>query len=57
MNNNHSIVLDELLYYLSHLGKMSWVKFKQGIECLNRDNKNPKSDSFYLKSLGHSWTS
>lgn len=52
MDKNHSIILDKLLYYLSHLGKMSWVKFKQGIECLNRDNKNPKSDSFYLKSLG-----
>ncbi len=51
MRQNRTRFLDELLYYLSHLGKMPWVKFKQGIECLNRDNKNPQSDSFYLKSL------
>lgn len=51
MRQNRARFLDELLYYLSHLDKMPWVKFKQGIECLNRDNKNPKSDSFYLKSL------
>ena len=52
MRQNRTRFLDEVLYYLSHLGKMPWVKFKQGIECLNRNNKNPKSDSFYLKSLG-----
>lgn len=52
MSQKHTNFLDELLYYLSHLGKMRWEKFKHGIECLNRDNKNPKSDSFYLKSLG-----
>ena len=56
MNQNHSNFLDELLYYLSHLGKMPWVKFKQGFECLNRDNKAPNSNSYYLKSfisVGH----
>ena len=56
MGQNHSNFLDELLYYLSHHhpshpGKMRWVKFKQGIECLNRDDQDPKSDSYYLKSL------
>ena len=51
MSQNHSNFLDELLYYLSHLGKMPWVKFKQGLECLNRDNKAPNSNSYYLKSL------
>ena len=56
MNQNHSNFLDELLYYLSHLGKMRWEKFKQGFECLNRDNKNPKGASYYLRpltSVGH----
>ena len=51
MSQNHSNFLDELLYYLSHLGKMPWVKFKQGIGCLKIDNQNSKTDSFYLKSL------
>ena len=51
MNQNHSNFLDELLYYLSHLGRMPWVKFKQGLECLNREDKDPKSNSYYLKSL------
>ena len=51
MGQNHSDFLDELLYYLSHLGKMRWEKFKQGIECLNRDDQNPKSASYYLKAL------
>ena len=56
MSQNHPNYLDELLYYLSHLGKIRWVKFKQGIECLNRDDQNPNSDSYYLKSftsVGH----
>lgn len=56
MSQNHSNFLDELLYYLSHHhplhpGKMRWDKFKQGIECLNRDSKDLKSASYYLKSL------
>ena len=56
MSQIHSNFLDELLYYLSHYhpshpGKIRWVKFKQGIECLNRDDQNSKSDSYYLKSL------
>lgn len=51
MNQYNSKFLNELLYYLSHFGKMRWIKFKQGIECLNRNNKDPKSDSYYLKSL------
>ena len=51
MRQNHSNFLDELLYYLSHLGKMPWVKFKQGIRCLKIDDQNSKTDSFYLKSL------
>lgn len=51
MSQNHLNPLDGLLYYLSHLGKMRWIKFKQGYECLNRDNKNSKSDFNYLKSL------
>ena len=56
MNQNHSNFLDELLYYLSHQGKTRWEKFKQGFECLNRDNKNPKGAAYYLKpltSVGH----
>lgn len=56
MSQNHSNFLDELLYYLSHLGKMRWEKFKQGFESLKRDNKNPKSVSYYLRpltSVGH----
>ena len=61
MSQNHSNFLDELLYYLSHHhpshpGKMRWEKFKQGFECLNRDNKNSKGASYYLKpltSVGH----
>ena len=35
---------------------MRWEKFKQGFECLNRDNKNPKGVSYYLRpltSVGH----
>ena len=51
MSQNHPNFLDELLYYLSHLGKMRWEKFKQGFECLNRNNKNSKGASYYLKSL------
>ena len=51
MSQNHSNFLDELLYYLSHLGKMRWDKFKQGIKCVKRDDQNRNSDSYYLKSL------
>ena len=56
MNQNHSNFLDELFYYLSHLGKIRWEKFKQGFECLNKNDKNSKGASYYLKplaSVGH----
>ena len=56
MNQNHSNFLDDLLYYLSHRGKTRWEKFKQGFECLNRDNKNLKGPTHCLKpltSVGH----
>ncbi len=51
MSQIHSNFLDELLFYLSHFGKMRWDKFKQGIKSLKIDDQNSKTDSFYLKSL------
>ena len=50
MNQTETNVFDGLLYYLSHLGELSWEKFKEAIKRLTRDNPDYK-DSTYLTFL------
>ena len=51
MNQTESNVFDKLLYYLSHVGKLRWEKFKDAIDRLT-DNQQPFNPSTYLHSLG-----
>ena len=51
MSRIHSNVLDELLYYLSHVGELRWEKFKSAIDCLRKDQPIFKYDSSYLNAL------
>ena len=48
-------VFDELLYYLSHVGNLSWEDFKQTIKRLTRDNPDLKMSTYLtsLARLGH----
>ena len=55
MNQVETSVFDGLLYYLSHIGKLSWEDFKQAIRRLTRDNPNFKASTHLLSlaRLGH----
>ena len=49
-------VFDKLLYYLSHEGEVSWIKFKDTIDRLTGDQRRFEYMSTYLKylaRLGH----
>ena len=50
MNRVETNVFDGLVYYLSHVGTLSWENFKQTIKRLTRDNPDFKA-STYLISL------
>ena len=51
MNQTEISVYDKLLYYLSHVGKLSWEKFKDATNRLT-DNQQRFNPSTYLQSLG-----
>ena len=55
MNRVETNVFDELLYYLSHVGGLSWADFKQKIKRLTRDDPNFKASTYLssLARLGH----
>lgn len=55
MNQVETNVFDDLLYYLSHIGELSWVDFKQAIARLTRDNSDLKASTYLtsLARLGH----
>ena len=55
MNQVETNVFDGLLYYLSHIGKLSWEDFKQAIRRLTRDNPTYKMSTYLmaLARLGH----
>ena len=55
MNQVETNVFDGLLYYLSHIGKLSWEDFKQTIKRLTRDNPDLKMSTYLtsLARLGH----
>ena len=55
MNQAETNVFDELLYYLSHVGKLSWENFKQTVRRLIRDNPDYKMFTYLisLARLGH----
>ena len=44
-------VFDHLLYYLSHVGELSWEKFKDAISNLTEGQSRFKNDSTYLSAL------
>ena len=44
-------VFDRLLYYLSHVGELSWEKFKDAIGNLTEGRPRFKNDSTYLSAL------
>ncbi len=50
MNQTETNIFDRLLYYLSHVGELSWEKFKEAVENLAEGESNLK-DSTYLTSL------
>jgi len=50
MKQTASNVFDKLLYYSSHVGKLTWMNFKQATKCLTRD-KGPFKASTCLTSL------
>ena len=50
MNQTEINVFDGLLYYLSHIGELSWEKFKDAVKNLAGGEPNFK-DSTYLTSL------
>ena len=55
MNQVEMNVFDGLLYYLSHIGELSWEDFKQAIMRLTRDNPTYKVSTYLtsLARLGH----
>lgn len=55
MNQVETSVFDGLLYYLSHIGELSWENFKQAIMRLTRDNPDFKASTCLtsLARLGH----
>lgn len=56
MNQIEINVFDKLLYYLSHEGEVSWIKFKEAIDRLTGSQRRFKYMSTYLKylaRLGH----
>ena len=55
MNQVETNVFDKLLYYLSHVGRLSWEEFKQAIKRLTRDNPDFKTSTYLisLARLGH----
>ena len=44
-------VFDRLLYYLSHVGELSWEKFKDAIRNLSDGQPRFKNDSTYLSAM------
>lgn len=44
-------VFDQLLYYLSHVGELSWEKFKDAVGNLTEGQRRFKNDSTYLSIL------
>ena len=55
MNRVETNVFDRLLYYLSHVGGLSWEEFKQSIKRLTGDNPDFKASTYLtsLARLGH----
>ena len=55
MNQVETNVFDGLLYYLSHIGELSWEDFKQAIMQLRRDSPSFKASTYLLSlaRLGH----
>ena len=55
MNQVKTNVFDKLLYYLSHIGGLSWEDFKQAHVRLTRDNPDFKASTYLtsLARLGH----
>ena len=55
MNQVETNIFDRLLYYLSHVGGLSWEEFKQAIKRLTRDNPDFKASTYLisLARLGH----
>lgn len=56
MNQTEINVFDKLLYYLSHEGEVSWIKFKDAIDRLTGGQRRFEYISTYLKylaRLGH----
>lgn len=55
MNQVETNIFDRLLYYLSHVGDLNWVDFKQTIKRLTRDNPDLKMSTYLtsLARLGH----
>ena len=51
MNAMETNILDRLLYYLSHVGELSWEKFKDAVKNLTEGLPRFKSDSTYLTAL------
>ena len=55
MNQTETNVFDGLLYYLSHIGKLDWEKFKDAVKNLTRGEPNLKYSTYLtsLARLGH----
>ena len=55
MNQVETNIFDGLLYYLSHIGGLSWEDFKQAVKRLTRDNPDFKMSTYLisLARLGH----
>ncbi len=55
MNPAETNVFDKLLYYLSHVGGLSWENFKQKTKLLTRDDLDFKASTYLLSlaRLGH----
>lgn len=55
MNQMEANVFDGLLYYLSHIGKLDWEKFKDTVKNLTREEPNLKYSTYLtsLARLGH----
>ncbi len=55
MNRTETNIFDRLLYYLSHVGTLSWEKFKQTVNRLTRDKPDFKESTYLtcLARLGH----
>ena len=55
MNRAETNVFDELLYYLSHVGELSWEDFKQKTKLLTKDDLDFKASTYLLSlaRLGH----